>query len=75
MPVMMEKLYDVLRAAQVPDEQAREAAVEAAEQENRFAAVATRLAEVEVRITRLTWVVGINVALTAAILAKLLTLH
>jgi hypothetical protein len=75
MPVMMEKLYDVLRAAQVPDEQAREAAVEAAEHENRFAAVATRLAEVEVRITRLTWVVGINVALTAAILAKLLTLH
>jgi hypothetical protein len=75
MPVMMERLYDALRAAHVPDEQARAAAVEAAEHENRFGAIETRLAELEARVCMLTWVVGINIALTAAALAKLLTLH
>jgi hypothetical protein len=36
MPVMMEKLYDALRAADVPDDKARAAAVEAAGFENRI---------------------------------------
>ena len=31
MPIMMEKLYDALRAANAPDDKARAAAVEAAE--------------------------------------------
>ncbi len=82
MPVMMERLYDALRAAHVPDEQARAAAVEAAEHESRFAAIESRLSQLdgrlvalEGRVTMLTWVVGINIALTAAVLAKLLTLH
>jgi hypothetical protein len=75
MPVMMERLYDALRAAHVPDEQARAAAVEAAEHESRFAAIETKLAELEARVSTLTWVVGINIALTTAVLAKLLTLR
>lgn len=35
--MMMEKLYDALRAANAPDEKARAAAVEAADFENRLA--------------------------------------
>ncbi len=37
--------------------------------------IETQLAGLEARITTLTWVVGINIALTTAVLAKLLTLH
>jgi len=96
MPVMMEKLYDALRAADVPDVQARAGAVEPAEYdqrltaldarmitlggrmdalEGRMAGVEMRMAALEGRLTTLMWAVGINVAVTLAILAKLLTLH
>jgi hypothetical protein len=75
MSVMMEKLYDALRAAHVPDEQARAAAVEAAQHETRFSDIESRLAGVEARMTMLTWVVTVNIGLTTAVLAKLLTLR
>lgn len=79
---MKEKLYDAVRAAHIPDEQARAAAVEAAQHEScfndiesRLSAVEGRLVALESRVTMLSWMVGVNVALTAAILAKLLTLR
>jgi hypothetical protein len=68
MPVMMEKLYDALRAANVPEPQARAAAVEAAEHE-------IRLSAIEAKLTVLMWGLGINLTLTAVILAKLFTLR
>jgi hypothetical protein len=43
MAIMMEKLYDALRAAHVPDDQARAAAVEAAQHESRFGSIEARL--------------------------------
>ena len=75
MPVMMEKLYDALRAANVPDAQARAAAVEAAEHEVRLGAIEAKLTALESRVSMLTWVMGINLTLTAVILAKLFTLR
>jgi hypothetical protein len=68
MPVMMEKLYDALRAANVPEPQARAAAVEAAEHE-------VRLGAIEAKLTVLMWGLGINLTLTAVILAKLFTMR
>lgn len=60
MPLMMEKLYDALRAAQVPDDKARAAAVEAAQ-----------IHELKADIQLLKWMVGFNLAMTVAIIGKL----
>jgi hypothetical protein len=57
MPVMMEKLYDALRAADVPDDKARAAAVEAA-------------GRVEADLTLLKWMVGFNLAMTVVLVGK-----
>jgi hypothetical protein len=57
---MMEKLYDALRAAQVPDDKARAAAVEAAQ-----------IHELKADIQLLKWMVGFNLAMTVAIIGKL----
>ena len=65
MPMMMEKLYDALRAGNVPDDKARAAATEAADFDNRLAAV-----ESDLRLLK--WMVGFNLAGTLAILARLL---
>jgi hypothetical protein len=68
MPVMMEKLYDALRAGNVPDDKARAAAVEAAE----FQQTITEIKSIQ----RLhTWILSANTAGILAILARLLTVH
>jgi hypothetical protein len=59
MAIMLEKLYDAPRAADVPDDIARAAAIEGADYDN-------RLAGVEARLTMLTWIVGIHLAVTLA---------
>jgi hypothetical protein len=64
MPVMLEKLYDALRAGNVPDDKARAAAVEVAEFKDAIAAMRTDLAVLK-------GMVGINLALTLAIVVKL----
>lgn len=64
MPIMLEKLYDALRAANVPDEKARDAAVEVAAYDN-------RLAGMEARLSVLTWMVTFNLALTMIVVGKL----
>jgi hypothetical protein len=64
MPVMLEKLYDALRAGNVPDDKARAAAVEVAEFKDAIAAMRTDLAVLK-------GMVGINLALTVAIVVKL----
>ena len=64
MPVMMEKLYDALRAANVPEDKARAAAVEIAEYKESIADIRSTL--------RLhTWILSFNTAMIAAVLGKL----
>jgi hypothetical protein len=63
MAIMMAKLYDALRAGNVPDDKARAAAEEAAGYEN-------RAAKIELDLTVLKWIAGTNLAMTIAILFK-----
>ena len=63
MPLMMEKLYDALRAAEVPDDKARAAAVEVASFEN-------RLAKVEADLLLIKWMLGFNIAVTVAVMLR-----
>lgn len=65
MAVMFGNLYRALVSAGVADEQARKAAEEVASYEN-------RLAGLEGKVNLLSWMVGFNLALTAAIAVKLL---
>ena len=68
MPIMLEKLYDALRAADVPDDKARAAAVEGAQYE-------TRATKIEGDLMLLKWMVGSNVAITLVVLAFVLRGH
>jgi hypothetical protein len=64
MALMLSKLYTALREANVPEDKAAAAAEEVAGFEN-------RLANVEARLSLLTWMVGFQLALTVVILGKL----
>lgn len=63
MALMLSKLYTALREANVPEEKAAAAAEEVAGK--------NRLANVEAKLSLLTWMVGFQLALTI-ILGKLL---
>jgi hypothetical protein len=63
MAVMMGRLFAALRAANVPEAEATAAAEEVAGFEN-------RLGKVEGDLTLLKWMVGFNLALTVASVAK-----
>ena len=68
MPIMLEKLYDALRAANIPDDKARAAAVEAAEFHHAIAEITST--------QRLhTWILSINTAMIVAIIGKLFLSH
>lgn len=63
MPMMLEKLYDALRAGDVPDDKARAAAVEVAEFKDSISEIKS--------IQRLhTWILTFNTAMLAALLGK-----
>ena len=64
MALMMRQLYQALRAAGAPDEEAAKAAEEVAGYENRLASLETRLAVLQ-------WMIGFNIALSVAIAVKL----
>lgn len=66
MTIMMAKLYAALRAGNVPENDAREAAEEAADYENRFAKIETELGILK-------WMLGSNLALTFLVLGRLFT--
>jgi hypothetical protein len=55
MPIMMQKLYSALRRANVPEDEAAAAAIEAASYEN-------RLASVEATLRLHTWILSSNTA-------------
>jgi hypothetical protein len=63
MAIMLESLYDALRAANVPDDKARAAAREVAEFHNSIA---------DIRSTQRlhTWMLGVNSAMILALVAK-----
>jgi hypothetical protein len=65
MALMLGKLHDALIAANVPPDKAREAAEEVAGFEN-------RLANIETKLSVLTWMAGTNIVITLGILWKLM---
>jgi hypothetical protein len=65
---MLEKLYDALRAADIPDEKARAAAVEVAEFRD-------SISKIESTLRLHTWMIGSNVAITLIVLAFVLRGH
>ena len=65
MALMMGTLYDALREGGTKEETARKAAEEVATYEN-------RLAKIDSDLNLLKWMIGFNLAITAAVLAKLL---
>jgi len=62
MPIMLEKLYDALRAANVPDDKARAAAVEVAE---------FNITEIKSTLRLHTWILSVNTVMILTIVAKL----
>jgi hypothetical protein len=64
MPIMLEKLYDALRAADIPDEKARAAAVEVAEFKD-------AIHEIKSTLRLHTWILSVNTAGILAILGRL----
>jgi len=82
MALQLGALREALLDAGAQPEKAARAAEEVAGYETRFGSIEARLGRIEGRLdgvdSRLglmTWAVGINVALTLAVLAKLVTLH
>lgn len=63
MPIMMEKLYDALRAAKAPEEKARAAAVE-------VAGFDTSIAEIKSTLRLHTWILSVIVAGILALIGK-----
>jgi hypothetical protein len=64
MAIMLEKLYDALRAGGVPDDKARAAAIEAAEFHN-------AVAEIKSTQRLHTWILSLNTAMIVAVVGKL----
>ena len=64
MALMVTEVYDALRAANVPDEKARQAAAALAGYE-------PRLGRIEQRVAVLTWMVATNIGLSITMLAAL----
>lgn len=58
MTVIITELYDALKAAGAPDDQAKAAAQALARHESRFDRVDGELLELEARLTILQWMVG-----------------
>lgn len=71
MTVMVASLYDALIDAGAKDNVARKAAEEAASYENQFQKIESRINVVEAKITMIQWMIGINMAMTAGVLFKI----
>jgi hypothetical protein len=71
MPLMLGKLHDALVSAGADADSAREAAEEVAEYEDKFTQFEIRIERVEGKLALLQWMLGFDLAITAAILLKL----
>ena len=65
MSLMLGKLHDALLAGGTPPDKAQAASEE-------VAAYESRIATAEARLSLLTWMVGVNIALTSAVLFKVM---
>ncbi len=74
---MSKQVYDAFRAAGVPEESAAAAAeaIEATREEGRLREVEQDLIKLDGRVGLLVWMVGFNLAITAAVLGRLLMAH
>ena len=70
MALMLGKLYDALRHAEVPEREAREAAEEVATYESRLSAIDLKLGKLDAEIGPIKWMLGFNVVMTVAILMR-----
>lgn len=71
MAIMLEHLYDALRAANVPEEKARAAAVELANHDNRLAGLETKVTVLMVMVAGLYALGAPSIWLLLRIAAKL----
>ena len=72
MPTMISEVYDALLEAGASEEKARKAAEAVAAYDQRFAALETRLVQLDGRVALVQWMVGTNLVLTLGVLWKLL---
>jgi hypothetical protein len=67
---MISEVYDAFKEAGASEEKARKAAEAIAGYENRFAKIDERFAIMDGRLVLLQWMLGVNLAMTIAILWK-----
>lgn len=72
MALRMGALYDALIAAHVPEEDARKAAEEFSAYDRDMAGVKNELTQIRGEVALLKWMVGFNLALSVAVLGRLL---
>ncbi len=72
MATMISEVYDGLLEAGASEEKARKAAEAVAADDQRFAALETRVVELGGRVALVQWMVGTNIVLTLGVLWKLL---
>ena len=70
MALMLGSLYEALTAANVPADKAQKAAEEVATYDNRMAEIDGRMDRLEGRMALLQWVLGANIAISVAILMR-----
>ena len=74
MSVMLAKTYRALKSAGATEDEAREAAEELAGYESRSSNIESRLDKIEVELSMLKWIIGLNFAMSIAILWRVFTL-
>ncbi len=72
MATMISELYDALKSAGAPEDQARKAAEVVADYNNQFARVENRMARIEGDLSLLKWMVGFVLAFCIGIVMLLL---
>ena len=72
MGTILKEVYDAFKEAGVSEEKASQAAAALTQYEERFQRLEQRMIHLEGRMSLLQWMVGTNIALTIAVLFKLL---
>ena len=71
--MIIEEVYDALIEAGASEDKARAAARALASYDNRFSQMDNRFSQIDGSLALLKWMVGFNLALTAAVLLRLLS--
>ena len=67
MTAMISELYDALKSAGAPEDQARKAAEVVAGYDDRFASIDNRFARIEGDLTLVKWMLGFNLAISVGL--------